>query len=92
MRVIDKTRQTRKIIEIVNAHVLDSYKLSIEFKDGTTKTVDLTQFLQSAHDPTTRKYLDPRKFRQFKIHHGNLNWNDYEMCFPVADLYRGRVM
>jgi hypothetical protein len=91
MRVIDKTRQTRKVIEIVNAHVLDGYRISIEFRDGITRVVDFTDFLNSAHDSTTKKYLDPRKFKQFKIRHGNLNWNDYEMCFPVADLYRGRV-
>ena len=92
MRVVDRTKQPRKIIEIVDAHVLDGHRLSIEFKDGTKRIVDLTEFLQSAHDATTRKYLNPRKFKQFKIRHGNLNWNGYEMCFPVADLYRGRVI
>jgi hypothetical protein len=91
MKVIDKTRQTRKIIEITNARGLEGHKIRIEFRDGTTKVVDFSAFLQSARDPVTRRYLDPRKFRQFTIRHGNLNWNDYEMCFPVADLYRGRV-
>ena len=91
MRVVDKTRQTKKIIEIINADFVDGYSLSIKFKDGTNRVVDFTEFLESAPDATTRKYLDPRKFKQFKIRHGNLNWNDYDMCFPVADLYRGRI-
>ena len=92
MKVVDKTRQPRKIIEIASARSLGGHKIRIEFRDGTTRLVDFSGFLQSARDPVTKKYLNPRKFKQFKIRHGNLNWNDYEMCFPVADLYRGRVI
>jgi len=27
-----------------------------------------------------------------KIEKGNLNWNDYDMIFPVTDLYENRIM
>ncbi len=91
MKVIDKTRQPRKIIEILSARSLEGHKIRIEFKDGTTRIVDFSNFLESARNPVTRKYIDPKRFRTFTIQHGNLNWNDYELYFPVADLYRGRV-
>jgi len=36
-------------------------------------------------------YLDESKFKEYKIIDGNLNWNDYDMIFPIEDLYQGRV-
>ena len=38
-----------------------------------------------------RKYLKEANFRNFKIRHGNINWNDYELIFPVDDLYKGKI-
>jgi hypothetical protein len=38
-----------------------------------------------------RKYLDKKLFRDFKIEYGDIIWNDYEMCFPIGDLYEGKV-
>jgi hypothetical protein len=31
------------------------------------------------------------KFKNFKIIDGNLNWNDYDLIFPVADLHEGKI-
>ena len=91
MKVIDKTRQPRKIIEVTDARGLEGHKIRLGFRDGMTRIVDFSGFLESARNPVTKKYLDPRRFRKFTIQHGNLNWNDYELYSPVADLYRGRV-
>ena len=38
-----------------------------------------------------RAYLSPDRFRQFSIEHGDLIWNDYDLCFPMADLYEGNI-
>jgi len=38
-----------------------------------------------------RKYLDKKLFRKFKIDYGDIIWNDYEMCFPIWDLYEGKI-
>ncbi len=38
-----------------------------------------------------RKYLDKKLFRNYKIEYGDIVWNDYEICFPILDLYEGRV-
>ena len=41
--------------------------------------------------PEIRAYLDVEKFKAFSIHFGNLVWIDYTMCFPIEDLYFGRI-
>jgi hypothetical protein len=47
--------------------------------------------LSQAGLPSIRQYLDENKFNQFKIVDGNVNWNDYELIFPVEDLYAGKI-
>ncbi len=38
-----------------------------------------------------RVYLDPRKFANFRLEYGNLIWDDYELCFPIVDLYEANI-
>jgi hypothetical protein len=52
---------------------------------------DFQSFLESSLHPSIRKYLDEKKFTQFKIVDGNLNWNDYDLIFPIDDLYKGNL-
>lgn len=51
---------------------------------------------ETAHNtgqpPTIRKYLSEEQFKDFKIKDGNLDWNDFDMCFPIADLYRNSIL
>ena len=35
--------------------------------------------------------MQPEKFQGFRVEHGDLVWGDYDLCFPVADLYRGKI-
>lgn len=79
------------IIEIKDAVYLGDYKISLKFNDGTTKTIDFKSFLSHSHHPSIRKYLHEQRFKKFKIIDGNLNWNDYELIFPIADLYEGQL-
>jgi hypothetical protein len=30
-------------------------------------------------------------FSTFRIEYGELVWGDYDLCFPVIDLYRNRL-
>jgi len=41
--------------------------------------------------PSIKKYLDESKFLQYEIVDGNLNWNNYDLIFPVDDLYQGKI-
>jgi len=55
------------------------------------RLVDFKPFLFKSLHPSIKKYLNEGKFINFKIIDGNLNWNDYYLIFPVADLYEGYV-
>lgn len=45
----------------------------------------------AAKNPMTKNYLDTKLFRGFTIEHGDIVWNDYELGFPIWDLYEGKV-
>lgn len=79
------------VIEITSASFIGDYAIRLNFNDGTSKLVDFKSFLERSSHPSVRKYLDESKFKQFTIIDGNLNWNDYDMIFPIFDLYRGKI-
>ncbi|WP_292484138.1 DUF2442 domain-containing protein [Methanohalobium sp.] len=84
-------QKTEKKLEIVSAKYLGDYAIRINFQDGTERLIDFKPFLTKALHPSIRKYLDENKFKNFEIKEGNLNWNDYEMIFPIWDLYNGKI-
>jgi hypothetical protein len=80
-----------EIIEIKMADYLGNFIIKLLFDDGTEKQVNFRPFLENAVHPSIRKYLDEKLFQDYQIIDGNLNWNDYDMVFPVADLYEGKI-
>jgi len=80
-----------KVIEITNAKYLEGYKVKIVFNDNTIKTIDFEDFLKVSGNPMTKKFLSKEKFKNFKLEYGDLVWGDFEMCFPIWDLYEGHV-
>jgi hypothetical protein len=79
------------MIDIATAERLAAYKLKLTFSDGIQRVVDFEPFLCASQNPLIRVYLDPEKFASFRVEHGDLIWNDYGLCFPIADLYENRV-
>jgi hypothetical protein len=79
------------IIEIKSAHYIGDYAIRVFFNDGSGKLVDFKPFLESSFHPSIRKYLDEVKFKDYQIIDGNLNWNDYDLIFPIEDLYEGKI-
>ncbi|MEI8123304.1 MAG: DUF2442 domain-containing protein [bacterium] len=79
-------------IQIVRAEHIDGYCICMEFKDGKTQAVDFRPFLNEARHPEIRAFLDPKRFAGFRVEFGELIWGDYELCFPVADLYDNQIM
>lgn len=79
------------VIAINKAVYLKDYKISFEFSDGQSRTIDFAAFLKSAKNPMTKKFLDLSEFKNFSIDFGDIIWNDYEMCFPIWDLYEGKI-
>ncbi len=80
-----------KTVSIKTAQVVRNYRLRLEFSDGKVVEVDFGPYLRSATLPGIRRYLQPRQFRQFAITDGVLHWNDYDLIFPMADLYDGVI-
>lgn len=78
-------------IDIVHAERVADYKLRLSFSDGVERVVDFEPFLRRSRNPMIRIYLDPQKFANFRIEYGNLIWDDYELCFPIADLYANNI-
>ncbi len=79
------------IIEVKSAQYIGDFAIRILFSDGLNRLVDFKSFLESSFHPSIRKYLDEDKFKTYLIVEGNLNWNDYDLIFPLEDLYQGKL-
>jgi hypothetical protein len=80
-----------QIVRIEKAKYLSDHKLKLSFNDGTEQTIDFGPFLSSSLNPLIRKYLSQEEFMKYKLDDGDLEWNDYDLCFSVADLYENNI-
>jgi len=80
-----------QVISITRAKYEGEYRVNFLFSDGVEKLIDFSDFLNSARNPMTRKYLKKELFKNFTISYGDIVWNDYEMCFPVWNLHEGKL-
>jgi hypothetical protein len=79
------------VIFVQRAEHAGEWRLRITFSDTTQRTIDFAPFLRQSHNPLIQAYIDPAAFARFTVKDGDLVWDDYELCFPIADLYEGRV-
>jgi hypothetical protein len=80
------------VLRLDKAEYMDGYKIKLTFHNNEVRTIDFFQFLDSSQNPSTRKYLNLEKFKEFQILYGDLVWNDFELCFPIADLYDNAIV
>ena len=78
-------------LKIDSAKYLSDYAIRLRFSDGKERLVDFKPFLSKSLHPSIKKYLDENKFSNFSLTDGNLNWNDYDLIFPLSDLYNGQI-
>ena len=79
-------------INIVNAEYVESYMLEIFFSNDKKKLVDFSEFLEMHSHTQYNKYKKENNFKKFKIENGNVVWGkDWDMIFPVDELYKGRL-
>jgi len=81
-----------QIVAIEKAKHLGEYKLELVFNDKTRRIIDFYPFLSASLNPLIRKYLNQKEFSKFDIEEGDLEWNDYDLCFPIADLYENKIL
>ena len=79
-------------IEIESARYMDGYKLELRFNDGKVNVVDFENFLFSSGHPEIQKYQDKNLFKNFNLTYGEVEWGDYDLVFPVTDLYEKQVL
>ena len=93
MKIIQDYNDTelQNVIEITDAMYVDEYVIRVSFNDGSEQLVNFKPFLTKSLHPSISKYLDTVLFSQFKITNGNLNWNDYDLIFPIHNLYEGKI-
>ena len=78
-------------INIISATQTGEYRIRLIFDDNTVQEVDFKPFLVRSHHPDIRAYLEPVRFAGFRVEYGELVWGDYELCFPVINLYRNTI-
>ena len=82
---------TEPYIQIAEVKYVDGHCLRIAFDDGVVRVVDFGPFLRKSLHPAIRRYLDMRHFKKFSVARGHLHWNDFDLVFPLADLYAGEI-
>ena len=82
---------TPELINIIRVTFVDGYRLLLDFDDSTSQTIDFEPFLSRSQHPSIRSFLTPKTFSAYRLEHGELVWGDYELCFPMADLYRNAI-
>ena len=81
-----------KTIAVSNATYIDEYKIEVIFNDNKKNVVDFGAFLSTHSHPQYNKYKKTENFKKFKIENGNIVWGkDWDMIFPVYELYKGKI-
>lgn len=85
------TEEYTEVLKVKQANYLSDYAIRITFNNGVEKLIDFKPFLSKSFHPSIKKYLNEQLFSNFAITDGNINWNDYELIFPISDLYNGKI-
>ena len=81
-----------KTISIIKAEYIDRLKVKLYFNDDSSRIIDFEDFFSNHSHPQYNKYSKPSAFRKFKVVMGNIIWGkDWDLVFPVYDLYKGKV-
>ena len=87
------SRQTEQDnLSVTEAHYIGDFAIRLTFANGHRKLVDFKPFLEQAKHPAIKKYLDEQQFKKFQLIDGNLDWNDFDLCFPIEDLYNNAIL
>jgi hypothetical protein len=89
--IVDYSQTEAHSLLIKAAKYLGDFAIRLKFNDGTERLVDFKPFLSKSLHPSIKKYLNEQNFSKYQIIDGNLNWNDYDMVFPIWDLYKGKI-
>ena len=81
-----------KVLSVIEANYIDAFMLELVFNDHKKNVIDFRDFLETHSHPQYNKYKKLNNFKKFKIENGNVVWGkDWDMIFPVFDLYTGKL-
>ena len=80
-----------KVIKIKKAEYLGECTLKLWFSDGKTQSVDFKPFLENSQHPDIQKYLSRKYFTKYSVEDGELMWGDFDLMFPIMDLYQNSI-
>lgn len=81
-----------KEIKIKSAKHINGYKLHLIFNDNKEQIINFKPFLEASSHPEIAKYLDKDIFKKFSLVDGDLMWGDFDLIFPVYDLYTNSIL
>ena len=81
----------KKYLSIEKAEYLNDYKIFLRFNDGKEVIVDFEQFITKSQHPDIKKYRELKLFKKFKLEYGEIEWNNYDLVFPIYDLYQQKI-
>lgn len=80
-------------ITVQSAEYVGGLSLRITFSDGYACVVDFNPFFIAHPHPQYAKYFQPEEFQKFSVESGNVIWGkDWDLIFPVQDLYSGKLL
>lgn len=79
------------VVSVIEAEYIPPYTIHLRFSDGVEQSLNFYSFIEQSRHPDIKKYLDTELFRGFSLVEGRLDWNDYDLCFPMQDLYEGNI-
>lgn len=79
-------------INIIEAEYLGAYRIRLRFDDDSVQETDFQPFLAAALHPQIQAFLNLEKFMGFRVEYGDLVWGDYDLCFPIFDLYQNQIL
>ncbi len=85
-------KKDNQVYSVTDAKYIGDFAIRVFFSDGHQKLVDFKPFLEQVTHPSAKQYFNEEKFKEFEIVDGILNWNDYEMIFPLDDLYNNTIL
>jgi hypothetical protein len=84
-------RRRPAVLRILKAECVHGHTLKLVFSNDIERMVDFKPFLGSSRHPNIRKYLRPSAFKKFLLKDGDLMWGDFDLIFPIMDLYENRI-
>ena len=74
------------MIQVINAKLLDEYKIFVEFNDGKNGTIDFRKILENDHRKIVQDLLNKDLFTTAKVNLNTLCWAN-EVDFAPDYLY-----